>query len=88
MVTTIIWYPKVGVKHTQQIYVTSELKIRLFCFFILSTIVWIFTGMENRSVTCTKIRNNSKRIKTSRNEVMPPTNNNQHSKPIALKPCP
>ena len=30
---TIIWYPKKGVKHTWQVYVTSELKIKLFCFY-------------------------------------------------------
>ena len=29
--------------------------------------------MENTSIDCTKIRNNSKRTKTSRNEVMQPT---------------
>ena len=47
-------------KHTWQVYVTSELKIKLFCFFILSTMVRIFIGMENRYLTidCTKIRNN------------------------------
>ena len=26
------WYPKVGAKHTWQVYVISELKIKLFCF--------------------------------------------------------
>ena len=30
---TIIPYPAVGVKHIWQVYVTSELKVKLFCFF-------------------------------------------------------
>ena len=67
---TIIWYPKVGVKHTLQVYVFSGLKIKLFCFFILITIAWIFIGVENTPIDCIKIRNNPKRIKTRRNEVM------------------
>ena len=44
--------------------------------------------MENTSIDCTKIRNNSKRTKTSRNEVMQPTTSNNHSQPIAPKPYP
>ena len=31
--------------------------------------------MESTCIDCTKIRNNSKRTKTSRNEVMQPTRN-------------
>ena len=61
------------VKHTWQVYVISELKIKLFCFFILRTIAWIFIGMENTSFDCTKICNNSNQTKTRRNEVMQPT---------------
>ena len=83
---TIIWYPRVGVKHTWQVYVTSELKIKLFCFFILSVMVRIFNVLENRY--CTKIFNNSKRTKTSWNEVMQFTTNNNHSRLTVLKPCP
>ena len=85
-----IWYPKVGVKHTWQVYVTSELKIKLFCFFVLSTIVWVFICFDNRylSINCTKIRNNSKRNKTNRNEEMQPTANNNHSQAIVPKPSP
>ena len=30
---TIIRYPRMGVKHTWQVYVISELKIKLLCFF-------------------------------------------------------
>ena len=84
----IIWYPKVGVKHTWQVYVISELKIKLFCFFILSTIAWIFIGMENTSIDCTKIRNNSKRNKKSRSEVMQSTTSNNHLQLIVPKPYP
>ena len=73
---TIITYQKVGVNYTKQVYVICELKIHLFCFFILSTIEWIFIGMEKTSINCTKICNNSKRTKTSRNEVMQPTTSN------------
>ena len=85
---TIIWYLKVGVKQIWQVYVASKLKIKLFCFFILSTIVWIFIGVENTFIDCVKICNNSKRTKTSRNEVMQPTTRNNHSQPIVPKPCP
>ena len=85
---TIIWHSKVDVRHIWQVYVTSELKIKLFFSFILITIVWIFIGMENRSIDWTKIRNNSKRTKTSKNKVMHPTTSNNHLQPIAPKPCP
>ena len=44
--------------------------------------------MENTSIDCTNIRNNSKRIKKSRNKVMQPTTSNNHSQPIVPKPCP
>ena len=50
IVYTIIWYPRGGVKRTWQVYVTSELKIKLFCFFILSTMIRIFIGMEIRFI--------------------------------------
>ena len=85
---TIILYLKLGMKHIWQVYVTSELKIKLFCLFILSTIAWIFMGMENKSTYCPNIWNNSKRTKTSRNEVMEPTTSNKHSQPIVPKSCP
>ena len=42
--------------------------------------------MENTSIDFTKIRNNSKLTKTSRNEVMQPTASNNHSQPIVPKP--
>ena len=46
--------------------------------------------MENRylSIDCTKIRNNSKQIKTRRNDVMQHITSNNHSRPIVPKPCP
>ena len=44
--------------------------------------------MENTSIDCTKIRNNSKRTKTSRNEVKQPKPSNNHFQPIVPKPCP
>ena len=43
--------------------------------------------MENTSIDCTKIRNNSKRTKTSRNEVMQPTASNNHLQPNFSKLC-
>ena len=30
-----------------QVYVTSELKIKLFCFFIMCAMVWIFAAVKN-----------------------------------------
>ena len=49
--------------------------MKLFCFFTLHTIVWIFIGVENKYLPfgCTKICNNSKRTKTRRNKVIEPT---------------
>ena len=46
--------------------------------------------MEHRhlSINSTKICNNSKQAKTSRNEVMQPATSNNHSRPIAPKPFP
>ena len=89
-VYAIIWYPRVGVIHTWQVYVTSELKKKRFCFFILSIMVWIFIVIKKRylSIDCTKFRNNSKQTKPSRNEVMQPTNSNNHLRSIVPKPCP
>ena len=45
---TIIRYPKVGVKHTLQVYVISELKIKLLCFFTLPIMVSIFIGVNKK----------------------------------------
>ena len=35
-------------EHTWQVYVSSELKIKLLCFFTIRTIVWIFIAVKNR----------------------------------------
>ena len=43
-----ITYPAVEVKYTWQVYVTSELKIKLFCCFTVRTMVWIFIAVKNR----------------------------------------
>ena len=45
---TIITYPAVEVKYSWQVYVTSELKIKLFSFFTVHTMVWIFIVVKNR----------------------------------------
>ena len=44
----IIPYPTVEVKHMWQLYVTSELRIKFFCFFTIRTMVWIFIVVKNR----------------------------------------
>ena len=44
----ILGTQKEGIKHTWQVYVTSELKIYLFCFFTVCTMVWIFIAVKNR----------------------------------------
>ena len=44
----IIPYPTVEEKHIWQVYETSELKIELFCFFTIGTMVWIFIVVKNR----------------------------------------
>ena len=44
--------------------------------------VWFSLLITDKSVGCTKILNDSKWIKTSRNEVMPPTTSNNDSQPI------
>ena len=38
----------VSYKHIWQVYVTSELKIKLFCFFTISAMIWIFIAVKNR----------------------------------------
>ena len=70
----IIPYPTVEVKHIWQLYVISQLRIKLGFFTILA-MVWIFIVVKNifKSFGCTKICSNSKWTKTSWNEVMQPT---------------
>ena len=76
-----------GKKHIWQAFVTSELKIELFCFF---TIDWHY-GMNFHSCEkqifkyfgFTKILNDSKWTKRSWNELMQSTTSNSHSRSIS-----
>ena len=72
------------VKHIWQVYVISELKIKLFCFFTIRTMVWIFITVKNmfQSFGCTKIISGSKWTKTTQNKVMEPTISNNYPRPI------
>ena len=77
----IIPYATVEVKHIWQVYVTSELKITLFCFFTISH------SCEKQifeSFGSTKIRKDSKGTKTSWNEEMQPITSKNYSRPIFL----
>ena len=83
----IIPYPTVKLKHILQVYVTNELKIKLFCFFTIRAIVRIFHSHDKqifKSFSSTKIRRDSKWTKTSQYEVMQPTTSNKDSWPIFL----
>ena len=44
----IIPYATVEEKHIWQIYMTSELKMKLFCFLTIHAVVWIFVAVKNR----------------------------------------
>ena len=44
----IIPYQTVEVNHIWKVYVTSELKIKLVCFFTVRAIIWIFIAVRNR----------------------------------------
>ena len=80
----IISYPTVEVKHIWQVCVTSELKIKLFCFFTIPTMIWIFmTEIQIfKSFGCTKVRKGWKLTKTSSEKVMQPTTSNNDPRPI------
>ena len=86
---TIIRYPRVGVKYTWQVNVSSELKLKLFCFFTLRTMVWIFIDLVKRylSFSSIKIRNNSEQTKTSRKKVMQLTSSNKRFATNCSLPC-
>ena len=62
----IILYPRVSVKQTWQVYVTSELKIKLLCFFALRTMVWVLIRLKYLSAILkfAAIQNESKRAET------------------------
>ena len=70
-----------GVKTSWQVYVTSELKMKVVLFVYFTQRGIIFIGVEKRYLpfSCTKIRNNSKWTKASRNEVTQPTTSNKRS---------
>ena len=44
----IIPYQTVEVNHIWKVYVTSELKIKLVCFFTVRAIIWVFIAVRNR----------------------------------------
>ena len=86
--TVIIPYPTVKLKHIWQFYVTSELKIKLFCFFTIRAMIWIFIAVKKRYLnlsTVLKFAKTRNVPKTSRNEVMQPVTSNNNSRPIF--PC-
>ena len=66
----IIPYPTVEVKHIWQVYVTTGLKIKLFYFFTIPTIVWVFIAVKNRYLNLSavikfaKTQNEPKQAKT------------------------
>ena len=66
----IIPYPTLEKKHIRQVYVISELKIKLFCFFTICAMVWIFIVLKNRYLNLSavlkfaKTQNEPKRAET------------------------
>ena len=80
---TIVSYPTLEDKHIWQVYVTNELKIKLFCFFTIRAMVWILITMKNRYLnTSPVLKFDSRWTKRSRNEVMQPTPSRSDSWPI------
>ena len=41
---------RIEVKHIWKVDVAIELKIKLFCFFTISTMVWMFIAVEKRDI--------------------------------------
>ena len=78
----IITYQTVEVKHLWQVYVTSELKIKLFYVFTVCTMVWIFIAVKNKYLNLSTvlrlltIQNEPKRDKTKS------TSSNSNFRPI------
>ena len=81
---TIIPYPAVELKRTWQVYITSELKIKLFRFFTMRHGMNFHSCEKQifKSFGCTKIHKDSRWTKTSLNEVMQPTSSNNGSRSI------
>ena len=63
----IIQYPIVEVKHIWQVYVTSELKIKLVCFFSVRAIILIFIAEKNRYLNLSTVLS-SQRLKMNQNK--------------------
>ena len=82
--STIIPYLIVELKHIGHVFITSELKIKLFCFFTKCAMVSIFIAVKNRYLNLSAVLKfaDSKWGKPSRNEVMQPTISNNDSWPI------
>ena len=59
----IITYMIVKVKNWQ-VYVTSKLKIKLFCFLSVRTIVWIFIAVKKRYLNLSAVL----KLLTTKNE--------------------
>ena len=53
----IIPYPTFEEKHIWQVYVTSELKIKLFYFFTIEAMVGVFIAVKNRYLNFLSLRN-------------------------------
>ena len=66
----IIPYQTVEVKQIWEVYVTNGLKIKLFCFFTIRTMIWIFIAVKNRYLNLlgvlkfAKTQNEPKRAET------------------------
>ena len=62
----IIPCPTVELKHIWQVYVTSELKIKLFCFLTIRCMVGIFIAVKNKYLnlsTVTKLATTQNNLK-------------------------
>ena len=69
-------------KHILQDYVTSELKIELFCFFTTGSMVWILIAVKNRYLNFSsllKFATIQKGTKRSWNKLLQPTTSINHS---------
>ena len=78
---TIIPYPTVEVKRIWQVYVPSELKIKLFRFFTIRTMVWIFIAGKNRYLNLSAVLQfaTTRNHNLTTNESEPKQNNATHS---------
>ena len=71
---TIVPYPTVEDKHIWQVYVTNELKIKLFWLFTIRAMVWILITVKNRYLNISPVlKFDSRWTKRSENELMQPT---------------